>query len=145
MWMNLLRLVLLRTCKFVCFVFISRRRQTRCALLTGVQTCALPICSEFLAHVSITALHKEDGKLRGFGKVLRDATQQRAAETALLANASHLRSILSTVPDAMVVIDEQGIIISFSTDAEKLFGYLAAEVVGSTISRLMLTPDKNRH
>src|SRR3546814_4937603 len=26
------------------FVFSSRRRQTRCALVTGVQTCALPIC-----------------------------------------------------------------------------------------------------
>src|SRR3546814_10137737 len=25
------------------FVFSSRRRQTRCALVTGVQTCALPI------------------------------------------------------------------------------------------------------
>src|SRR3546814_10927534 len=28
---------------FVCF-FSSRRRHTRCALVTGVQTCALPIC-----------------------------------------------------------------------------------------------------
>src|SRR3546814_2344050 len=27
----------------VCFVFSSRRRHTRCALVTGVQTCALPI------------------------------------------------------------------------------------------------------
>src|SRR3546814_2830458 len=27
------------------FVFASRRRHTRCALVTGVQTCALPICS----------------------------------------------------------------------------------------------------
>src|SRR3546814_8311288 len=26
------------------FVFSSRRRHTRCALVTGVQTCALPIC-----------------------------------------------------------------------------------------------------
>src|SRR3546814_6889552 len=26
-----------------CFVFSSRRRHTRCALVTGVQTCALPI------------------------------------------------------------------------------------------------------
>src|SRR3546814_4618418 len=31
----------------VCFVFFSsRRRHTRCALVTGVQTCALPICRE---------------------------------------------------------------------------------------------------
>src|SRR3546814_3602230 len=29
---------------FVCFFFSSRRRHTRCALVTGVQTCALPIC-----------------------------------------------------------------------------------------------------
>src|SRR3546814_8991342 len=29
----------------VCFFFSSRRRHTRCALVTGVQTCALPICS----------------------------------------------------------------------------------------------------
>src|SRR3546814_6923749 len=30
-------------CLFV-FFFSSRRRHTRCALVTGVQTCALPIC-----------------------------------------------------------------------------------------------------
>src|SRR3546814_15152794 len=34
--------VLLRWCSF-CFFFSSRRRHTRCALVTGVQTCALPI------------------------------------------------------------------------------------------------------
>src|SRR3546814_9043713 len=28
---------------FFCFLFSSRRRHTRCALVTGVQTCALPI------------------------------------------------------------------------------------------------------
>src|SRR3546814_3050179 len=33
---------------FMCyfFFFSSRRRHTRCALVTGVQTCALPICLE---------------------------------------------------------------------------------------------------
>src|SRR3546814_10713079 len=30
-----------------CFFFSSRRRHTRCALVTGVQTCALPICLPF--------------------------------------------------------------------------------------------------
>src|SRR3546814_8413006 len=32
------------SCCFLCFFFSSRRRHTRCALVTGVQTCALPIC-----------------------------------------------------------------------------------------------------
>src|SRR3546814_2142205 len=31
-------------CVFCFFFFSSRRRHTRCALVTGVQTCALPIC-----------------------------------------------------------------------------------------------------
>src|SRR3546814_2153937 len=36
-------------CLFVCCLFVSsRRRHTRCALVTGVQTCALPICEELL-------------------------------------------------------------------------------------------------
>src|SRR3546814_9414750 len=30
----------------VCFFFSSRRRHTRCALVTGVQTCALPILQQ---------------------------------------------------------------------------------------------------
>src|SRR3546814_1031088 len=30
-------------CFYICFFFSSRRRHTRCALVTGVQTCALPI------------------------------------------------------------------------------------------------------
>src|SRR3546814_4620073 len=33
---------------FLWFFFSSRRRQTRCALVTGVQTCALPICDRLL-------------------------------------------------------------------------------------------------
>src|SRR3546814_16988440 len=32
----------------MCFFFSSRRRHTRCALVTGVQTCALPICKRIL-------------------------------------------------------------------------------------------------
>src|SRR3546814_5940535 len=35
--------LILLCCYF--FFFSSRRRHTRCALVTGVQTCALPICS----------------------------------------------------------------------------------------------------
>src|SRR3546814_7629448 len=39
-----LECVLYRFLDFLCFFFSSRRRHTRCALVTGVQTCALPIC-----------------------------------------------------------------------------------------------------
>jgi len=101
--------------------------------------------SEFLASISITALRNEDGSLRGFSKIVSDITDRRAAEDAVRARESHLRSILSTVPDAMIVIDDQGSIVSFSAAAERLFGYAEAEVVGSNVSRLMPSPDRERH
>jgi two-component system sensor kinase FixL len=101
--------------------------------------------SEFLAHVSITALRSRDGTLRGFGKVLRDATDQRAFEQALEASASHLRSILSTVPDGMGVIDEEGRILSFNPAAERMFGLTEADMVGEDVGRLMAPPDRDRH
>src|SRR3546814_8128196 len=37
-------------CRLFGFFFSSRRRHTRCALVTGVQTCALPIWAEHHAH-----------------------------------------------------------------------------------------------
>jgi len=58
---------------------------------------------------------------------------------------AHLRSILATVPDAMVVIDEIGVILSFSAAAEKMFGYTEAEVLGENVSMLMPSPDRERH
>lgn len=58
---------------------------------------------------------------------------------------SHLRSILATVPDAMVVIDERGHILSFSATAEKLFGYAEHEIVGENVAILMPSPDRERH
>jgi two-component system sensor kinase FixL len=58
---------------------------------------------------------------------------------------AHLRSILATVPDAMVVIDEAGSILSFSAAAETMFGYSEAEVVGENVKMLMPNPDRDRH
>jgi two-component system sensor kinase FixL len=69
---------------------------------------------------------------------------QTASEAPLQAEA-HLRSILATVPDAMVVIDEAGSILSFSAAAERMFGYSEAEVIGRNVKILMPSPDRERH
>lgn len=58
---------------------------------------------------------------------------------------AHLKSILDTVPDAMIVIDTEGMIHSFSRTAERLFGYSPAEVVGKNIKILMPSPHRENH
>ena len=58
---------------------------------------------------------------------------------------AYLDPILDTVPDAMIVIDERGLILSFSAAAELMFGYSEAELLGKKVSTLMPSPDRERH
>lgn len=63
----------------------------------------------------------------------------------LFLREAHLASILDTVPDAMVLIDEAGQVCSFSSTAERLFGWTAAEITGQNVSRLMPEPYRSAH
>ncbi|MEM9939664.1 MAG: PAS domain S-box protein [Pseudomonadota bacterium] len=56
-----------------------------------------------------------------------------------------MRSILASVPDAMIVIDESGQILAFSAAAEALFGYKAADMGGKNVSHLMTGADQKHH
>jgi two-component system sensor kinase FixL len=75
----------------------------------------------------------------------RSASQLRIANEELAISHAHLQSILETVPDAMVVIDERGTIQSFSATAERLFGFTIGEVQGHNVSMLMPAPYRNEH
>src|SRR3546814_9981164 len=48
-------------CMWLFFFFSSRRRHTRCALVTGVQTCALPISQETLTGAGHEVVEMELG------------------------------------------------------------------------------------
>ncbi|MBE7196526.1 MAG: PAS domain S-box protein [Parafilimonas terrae] len=77
--------------------------------------------------------------------VVLSIDEQKRAEEDIRARAAHLRSILDTVPEAMVVIDEAGLIHSFSAAAERLFGYAAGEAVGQNVRILMPEPMRREH
>jgi two-component system sensor kinase FixL len=61
------------------------------------------------------------------------------------SNAAYQQSILATVPDAMIVIDDHGSILSFSAAAERMFGYSEREVAGQNVHVLMPNPDRDAH
>jgi len=86
-----------------------------------------------------------DGSNPIFVGIIRDITDRKAAELAQRESELRLRSILDTVPDAIVVIDAQGIIQSFSPAAEGMFGYDSTEVVGRNVTVLMPTPYREAH
>jgi two-component system sensor kinase FixL len=75
----------------------------------------------------------------------RNRLRALASAQDALAREAHLQSILDTVPDAMVVIDERGIMRSFSSAAARLFGYAAHEVLGQNVKLLMPSPYREGH
>src|SRR5947209_6207408 len=80
------------------------------------------------------------------GQQLHHSRVRATASTQdILARQAHLQSILDTVPDAMIVIDEHGAMQSFSSAAERLFGYAAPDVLGQNIRMLMPSPYREAH
>lgn len=77
--------------------------------------------------------------------VMLDIDDQKRMEEALRAREDHLHSILETIPDAMIVIDDCGIIQRFSSAAERLFGYSERQAIGENVNVLMPEPDRSRH
>src|SRR3546814_5039771 len=85
------------------FFFSSRRRHTRCALVTGVQTCALPICS-----VRQPSLTSEPEFPRDPGSRCEPATEcekgRRRDPAPLASSVSRLRSDAATVTNRRLQI-----------------------------------------
>jgi len=87
----------------------------------------------------------DSGAGRHISGIVLDIDEEKQLEEALRTRESHLRSILDTVPDAMIVINGCGIMQFFSTAAERLFGYSEQEAIGKNVSELMPMPDRARH
>jgi two-component system sensor kinase FixL len=85
------------------------------------------------------------GMAWGGEQLQRNRLRAAASTGSSVAREAHLQSILDTVSDAMIVIDERGVMQSFSAAAERLFGYRAADVLGKNVKLLMPSPYREGH
>ena len=77
--------------------------------------------------------------------LLRSRRRANLMTRDALAREAHLQSILDTVPEAMIVIDEHGAMQYFSSAAERLFGYRPADAIGRNVKILMPSPYRESH
>jgi PAS domain S-box-containing protein len=81
----------------------------------------------------------------GFRGAAQDITESRQARQALLNSEARYRGIVNTVVDAIITIDERGIVQSVNPAAERLFGYSAREMIRQNVSMLMPEPVRSQH
>ncbi|HZN64960.1 MAG TPA: PAS domain S-box protein [Tepidisphaeraceae bacterium] len=83
--------------------------------------------------------------VRSVANVLAAAVRSRQADQALRDSEARLSAIVSTAVEAIITIDERGVVDSLNPAAEGMFGYGAAEVLGRNVSLLMPEPYRGEH
>jgi two-component system sensor kinase FixL len=99
--------------------------------------------STFPLHLSVGRMNLEGEP--AFTGILHDLSRRAEIGDALRKSEERLRSIVESAVDAIVVIDDRGLIQAFNPSAERLFGYTISEVMGQNVNMLMPSPDHERH
>jgi PAS domain S-box-containing protein len=126
--------------------FPPGRSQSWKAALQQVFQTGQPLLQEFefegpagLRHLE-ARLVPERSTDQSVGSVLvisRDITERREAEEALRHSRARLEGIVRISDDAIISIDDRQNITMFNDGAEKIFGHIAAEIVGKGIDSLI--------
>jgi len=80
-----------------------------------------------------------------FTAIVRDITERLSAEQALVESEHRLRAVVETAVDAIITIDDHGIIETVNPSAERMFGYPRDEMVGRNVNMLMPEPHRSDH
>ncbi|MBC7690862.1 MAG: PAS domain S-box protein [Methylotenera sp.] len=101
-------------------------------------------------------IRNAEGKIIAIGGISSDVTEQRKMEqaetqlrvreqaaAAIHENGTRLRAIFDSAFDAIVGVDEQGMLMDWNPRAEEIFGWKFSEVVGRKFSDLII-PEKYR-
>jgi PAS domain S-box-containing protein len=79
----------------------------------------------------VTCIYGDDGEPIGFVKVVRDVTNQKAAQDRLRESEQRLRLLLENVKhSALIETDAEGRVVYWNPGAERIFGYTQEEIRG---------------
>jgi PAS domain S-box-containing protein len=90
---------------------------------------------EFPIEASISQIQVGEERLSTV--ILRDITERKAAEDALLDSRRRMEGIVESAMDALITVDEQHCIMLFNPAAERMFGVAALDAIGAPIERFI--------
>jgi two-component system, chemotaxis family, CheB/CheR fusion protein len=97
------------------------------------------------AELFITSLCNAQGLRTNFVSIHRDISERKRTEKAVRESEERLQAILKTAADAIITIDQRGIITTINPATERLFGYVQAELLGQNVHMLMPQPYRDEH
>jgi PAS domain S-box-containing protein len=89
-----------------------------------------------LAEENIVFLQNEKGEITGAVGIIRDITERKKAEVALKQSEEKYHGLIENANDAILLVNEGGVIVEFNKKAEKIFGYTRDEIVGKPVFML---------
>jgi PAS domain S-box-containing protein len=98
--------------------------------------------TRFWASVVVTALDAPDGKFIGFGKIVRDMTEQRLIHEAVTESERRFRLLVQGVTDySIFMLSPEGYVTNWNQGAARIKGYEAGEVIGTHFRRFYTPED----
>ena len=95
---------------------------------------------EVWEHMSISPVLDDEGLLTHFVAVKEDVTESKLAADALAESEEKIRAMSEATQDAMVMIDDKGLVVFWNPAAERTFGYAREEVLGHKLHELVTMP-----
>ena len=113
-------------------IFLETKRKNKDGNLIDVSLLGAPI------------INKEGDQI-GTYAIYRDLTESHVFQKILINKEKRLEAALDAAVNAIITINENGVIDSFNKAAVRIFGYTEEEVIGENIKILMPEPDKSKH
>lgn len=96
------------------------------------ETLLTPLVTFFLVLCAVIIL------LFTYFKIIKELKKSSILKTIIQERESRIQSIFDAAPDAVITIDEQGIITNWNAEAETLFGWKKADAIGRTLTETII-------
>lgn len=98
--------------------------------------------SRFWASMILQPLRDKNGALVGFAKMARDLTERKLNEDMIAESEARFRALIDAIENfAIILLDANGMVVTWNDGAQQLKGFKANEIIGQHVSRFYLADD----